>query len=93
LHWNDDDFDVLADAVTGTIPNIEALALSSTPSAVGRGSTIRIKDDRLVNERISKCVPGAQQVVFPGLVHNAPSVDPAAFTAVLFEFISKRQSL
>jgi hypothetical protein len=23
LHWNDDDFDVLADAVTGTIPNTE----------------------------------------------------------------------
>jgi hypothetical protein len=35
----------------------------------------------------------AQQVAFPGLIHNAPSVDPAAFTAVLFEFISKRQGV
>jgi hypothetical protein len=47
----------------------------------------------LVNERISKCVPGAQEVSFPGLVHNAPSVDPAAFTTVLFELMSKRQGL
>ena len=48
---------------------------------------------KLVNERISKCVPGAQQVAFPGLIHNAPSADPAAFTAVLFDFMAKRQGL
>jgi pimeloyl-ACP methyl ester carboxylesterase len=64
----------------------------SRPTLVTHGEKTQISF-RLVNERISKCVPGAQQVVFPGLVHNAPSVDPAAFTAVLFEFISKRQSL
>jgi pimeloyl-ACP methyl ester carboxylesterase len=48
---------------------------------------------KLINEGVSKCVPGAQQVSFPGLVHNAPSTDPAAFTAALFEFMSKRQGL
>jgi pimeloyl-ACP methyl ester carboxylesterase len=48
---------------------------------------------KLIAEGVGKCVPGAQQVAFPGLVHNAPSVDPAAFTAALFEFIAKRQSL
>jgi pimeloyl-ACP methyl ester carboxylesterase len=48
---------------------------------------------KLINEGVSKCVPGAQQVSFPGLVHNAPSADPAAFTAALFEFMSKRQGL
>jgi pimeloyl-ACP methyl ester carboxylesterase len=48
---------------------------------------------KLINEGVSKCVPGGQQVSFPGLVHNAPSADPAAFTAALFEFMSKRQGL
>jgi pimeloyl-ACP methyl ester carboxylesterase len=48
---------------------------------------------KLVNERISRCVPGAQQVAFPGLIHNAPSADPAAFTAALFNFMVKSQGL
>jgi len=48
---------------------------------------------KLINEGVSKCTPGAQQVSFPGLVHNAPSADPSAFTAALFEFMSKRQGL
>jgi pimeloyl-ACP methyl ester carboxylesterase len=47
---------------------------------------------KLINEGVSKCVPGAQQVSFP-LFHNAPSADPSAFTAALFEFMSKRQGL
>jgi pimeloyl-ACP methyl ester carboxylesterase len=48
---------------------------------------------RLINESISKCVPGAQQVSFPNLVHNAPSADPVAFTAALFKFLATRQAL
>src|SRR5262245_13151153 len=48
---------------------------------------------KLISEGVSKCVPGAQQVSFPGLVHNAPSADPAAFSAALFEFLSKRSGL
>ena len=45
---------------------------------------------RLINDRISKCIPGARQVSFPNLVHDAPSRDPAAFTGALFEFLSSR---
>jgi hypothetical protein len=37
------------------------------------------------------CVPGARQVSFPNLIHNAPSADPVAFTTALFEFLAKRQ--
>jgi hypothetical protein len=48
---------------------------------------------KLINEGVSKCVPEAQQVSFPKLVHNAPSSNPAAFTAALFEFLAKRQGL
>ena len=42
------------------------------------------------NEGAARCVPGARQIAFPNLVHDAPSHDPAAFTATLFEFLSKR---
>ena len=62
------------------------------PTLVTHGEKTQISF-KLVNERISKCVPGAQQVAFPGLIHNAPSADPAAFTAVLFDFMAKRQGL
>ena len=45
---------------------------------------------KLINEGVARCVPRARQVVFPNLVHDAPSRDPAAFIAALFEFLSKR---
>jgi pimeloyl-ACP methyl ester carboxylesterase len=48
---------------------------------------------KLINEGVAKCVPGARQVEFPNLVHNAPGADPAAFSAVLFEFLGKGQGL
>jgi pimeloyl-ACP methyl ester carboxylesterase len=48
---------------------------------------------KLINESISKCVPGARQVSFPNLIHNAPSADPVAFTTALFEFVAKRQGI
>jgi hypothetical protein len=38
-------------------------------------------------------VPGARQVSFPNLIHNAPSADPVAFTTALFEFVAKRQGI
>ena len=47
----------------------------------------------LIKEGVGKCVPGAQQVSFQNLVHNAPSADPAAFTDALFEFLAKRKGL
>jgi pimeloyl-ACP methyl ester carboxylesterase len=41
---------------------------------------------------IARCVPGARQVAFPNLGHDAPSRDPAAFTRALFEFLAKQDA-
>jgi pimeloyl-ACP methyl ester carboxylesterase len=70
----------------------DALKTFTRPTLVTHGEKTHAYY-KLINEGVSKCVPGVQQVVFPGLVHNAPSTDPAAFTAALFEFMSKRQGL
>jgi pimeloyl-ACP methyl ester carboxylesterase len=45
---------------------------------------------KLINERVSRCVPSARRVVFPNLYHDAPSRDPVAFTGAVFEFLSQR---
>jgi pimeloyl-ACP methyl ester carboxylesterase len=70
----------------------DALKTFTRPTLVTHGEKTHAYY-KLINEGVSKCVPGAQQVSFSGLVHNAPSADPAAFTAALFEFMSKRQGL
>jgi pimeloyl-ACP methyl ester carboxylesterase len=70
----------------------DALKTFTRPTLVTHGEKTHAYY-KLINEGVSKCVPGVQQVVFPGLVHNAPTADPAAFTAALFEFMSKRQGL
>jgi pimeloyl-ACP methyl ester carboxylesterase len=44
----------------------------------------------LISEAITKCVPGAQQVILQNVNHDGPWRDPAAFTAAVFEFLSKR---
>ena len=44
----------------------------------------------LTSEAIAKCVPGAQQVILQNVNHDGPYRDPAAFTAALFEFLSRR---
>jgi pimeloyl-ACP methyl ester carboxylesterase len=44
----------------------------------------------LINEAISKCVPGAKQVVLPKVNHDGPARDPRGFSAAIFEFLSKR---
>jgi pimeloyl-ACP methyl ester carboxylesterase len=44
---------------------------------------------KLINEGVIRCVPGARQVAFPNLVHDAPSRDPTLFTTTLFAFLSK----
>jgi pimeloyl-ACP methyl ester carboxylesterase len=46
--------------------------------------------NKLINDGVSKCIPGARQVSFPNLVHDAPSRDPAAFTDAVFKFLSRR---
>jgi pimeloyl-ACP methyl ester carboxylesterase len=48
---------------------------------------------KLINENIVKCVPAVQQVSFPNLIHSAPSADPVAFTAALFEFLANHQAI
>jgi pimeloyl-ACP methyl ester carboxylesterase len=70
----------------------DELKALNRPTLVTHGEKTQISF-KLVNERISQCVPGAQQVAFPGLMHNAPSANPTAFTAALFEFLAKRQGL
>ena len=70
----------------------DELKALNRPTLVTHGEKTQISF-KLVNERMSQCVPGAQQVAFPGLMHYAPSANPTAFTAALFEFLAKRQSL
>ena len=43
----------------------------------------------LTSEAITKCVPGAQQVILQNVNHDGPCRDPAAFTAAIFEFLSR----
>jgi pimeloyl-ACP methyl ester carboxylesterase len=44
----------------------------------------------LINEAISKCVPGAKQVVLPNVNHDGPLRDPKHISAAIFEFLSYR---
>ena len=59
------------------------------PTLVMRGEKTRAFW-ALTSEAITKCVPGAQQVILPGVNHDGPCRDPAAFTAAVFEFLSRR---
>ncbi len=67
----------------------DALKAFTWPTLVTRGEKTHAYY-RLINEGVSKCVPRARQVAFPNLYHDAPSCDPAAFSAALFEFLSRR---
>ena len=44
----------------------------------------------LISEAICKCVPGARQVILKNVNHDGPVRDPAAFTAAVFDFLSRR---
>ena len=44
----------------------------------------------LISEAITKCVPGAQQVILQNVNHDGPVRDPVAFTGAVFEFLSRR---
>ena len=70
----------------------DALRTFTRPTLVTHGEKTHAYY-KLINEGVSKCVPGAQQVSFPDLVHNAPSANPAAFSAALFEFLARHQGL
>ena len=43
----------------------------------------------LISEAICKCVPGARQVILKNVNHDGPVRDPAAFTAAVFDFLSR----
>jgi pimeloyl-ACP methyl ester carboxylesterase len=59
------------------------------PTLVMRGEKTRVFY-ALITEAIGKCVPGAQQVILQNVNHDGPCRDPAAFTAAVFEFLSRR---
>jgi pimeloyl-ACP methyl ester carboxylesterase len=44
----------------------------------------------LINEAISKFVPGAKQVVLPNVNHDGPLRDPKQFSGAIVEFLSYR---
>jgi pimeloyl-ACP methyl ester carboxylesterase len=58
------------------------------PTLVMRGEKSRAYFT-LISEAITKCVPGARQVILQNVNHDAPWRDPAAFTAAVFEFLSR----
>jgi pimeloyl-ACP methyl ester carboxylesterase len=70
----------------------DALKNVTRPTLVTRGEKGNTYH-RLISEGVGKCVPGARQVVFPNLYHDAPSRDPAAFSAALFEFLARSPGL
>jgi len=43
----------------------------------------------LISEAITKCVPGAQQIILKDVNHDGPCRDAAAFTAAIFEFLER----
>lgn len=58
------------------------------PTLVMRGERT-LESYALISEAITKCVPGAQQVILQNVNHDGPMRDPAAFTAAVFEFLSR----
>jgi pimeloyl-ACP methyl ester carboxylesterase len=60
----------------------------SRPTLVMRGEKT-LEWYALISEAITKCVPGAQQVILQNVNHDGPCRDPAAFTAAVFEFLAK----
>src|SRR5262245_13355305 len=44
----------------------------------------------MMSEAISKCVPGAVQIVLPNVNHDGPVRDPGAFSAAVLDFLSKQ---
>jgi len=79
-------------AGAGSSITCEALNAFERPTLVTHGGRTHAYY-KLISDGVAKCVRGAQQVAFPNLVHDAPSVDPTAFSAALFEFLAKGQGL
>jgi pimeloyl-ACP methyl ester carboxylesterase len=43
----------------------------------------------VIAERVRACIPGAERVILSGVNHDAPVRDPAGFSAVVSQFVSK----
>jgi pimeloyl-ACP methyl ester carboxylesterase len=43
----------------------------------------------IIDASLVKCIPGAQRAVLPHVNHDAPARDPAAFSRVILDFLSK----
>lgn len=67
----------------------EMLKNLSKPTLVMRGEKTHTAYV-LINEAISKFVPGAKQVVLPNVNHDGPLRDPKQFSGAIFEFLSYR---
>jgi pimeloyl-ACP methyl ester carboxylesterase len=67
----------------------DALKTFGPPTLLTSGSSTHAYY-RLIVEGVARCVPGAKQVAFPNLVHDAPSRDPAAFATAVLEFLASR---
>ena len=67
----------------------QTLKSFSKPTLVMRGETTYLAY-QLINNEISRCVPGAKQVILPNVNHDGPIRDPEAFSTAIFEFLSKQ---
>ena len=79
--------------LTETIPEAEPPIASKPPPilpVVAQSVTLEQPFWALTSEAIANCVPGAQQVILQNVNHDGPYRDPAAFTAALFAFLSRR---
>lgn len=78
----------LAFAASPPAITCDALRNFRRPTLVMRGEKTYLAY-QLINDAISKCVPGAKQVVLPNVNHDGPIRDPEAFSAAILEFLSK----
>jgi len=75
-------------------PNItcDMLTNFTQPTLVMRGEKTQTSYV-MMSEAISKCVPGAFQIVLPTVNHDGPVRDPAGFSAAVIGFLSKHPGL
>jgi pimeloyl-ACP methyl ester carboxylesterase len=65
------------------------LKIFSQPTLIMEGEKTQLSY-RLINDGFSRCLPKVRRVVLANVNHDGPRRDPAAFTAAVFEFLSKR---
>ena len=75
-------------------PNItcDMLTNFTQPTLVMRGEKTQTSYV-MMSDAISKCVPGALQIVLPTVNHDGPVRDPAGFSAAVIGFLSKQPGL